>query len=474
MRHALVTVNSIFMLFIVLCVTLTAICARILTAPEPVVRTDSLTRIIQRGALRMITDTNANGYYLYKNQPMGFEYFMAREFANYIGVDLEVAVPGRPRIFDYLENNKGDFIATGFPIRESNRSSLTFAQPYALVQQCLVHHKLILEVNDISELAGRIIHVPKGSAFHECLEDIKRGGVDITIVAHEHKTVEELLRMVQDRKIKYTVADSNLAHINRRYYPDIVPGLPLTPEVPLAWAVRKDDTELLDAMNTFFQIASLKSLSDKIYAKYYGNIKSFDYFDLKTFHERIETRLPEFRDAIIKESTDFGFDWRLIAALVYQESHFDPWAESQTGVKGIMQITTDTANEMGIDDRINPMQSIQAGIRYLSKLYQRFLDIKDPHQRLIFTLAAYNIGYGHVRDAQMIAETIGLERNRWFSLKATLPLLTQGKYYKKARFGYARGREPVRYVERVLTYYDILRHKASFPAPAKTPEKSRG
>ena len=465
MRRSLPSIGSMFVILVLLGLVLTGVCARLISERRPVPRESTLDRITRTGILRMITDTNANAYFLYRDQPMGFEYFMAREFAAHLGVDLQVVVPpSRTRMFDFLDHRKGDFIAPGFPLRSTGRSFLALSAPYAVVQQCLVHHKLILEVEDVRELAGRTIHVPKGSAFHGRLEEIRRSGVAIIIVPHDNATAEDLMRMVQERRIKYTVADTNLASINRRYYPDIVPGLALTPQEPLAWAVRKQDTGLLEAMDDFFRNAAVKRLADRIYARHYGNIESFDYFDLKTFHERVETRLPRFRKAIVREATAQGFDWRFIAAQVYQESHFDPWAQSHTGVRGIMQITTDTANEMGIEDRVDPVQNIRAGIRYLKKLYLRFSDIKDPHQRLLFSLASYNIGYGHVRDAQFIAETIGLEKNRWFALKAALPLLTQRKYYKETRFGFAKGREPVRYVERILTYFDILRHRASFTA----------
>ena len=150
----------------------------------------------------------------------------------------------------------------------------------------------------------------------------------------------------------------------------------------------------------------------------------------------------------------------MIAAVVYQESHYNPWATSRTGVRGLMQVTADTAKEMGIDNRLHPEQSLRAGIKYLHKLYQRFDEIEDHHQRLLFALASYNIGYGHVRDAQILAKNQGWKENRWASLEKTLPMLTKVRYYRTVRHGYARGWEPVHYIKRILAYYDILRQKA--------------
>ena len=181
--------------------------------------------------------------------------------------------------------------------------------------------------------------------------------------------------------------------------------------------------------------------------------------DLRKFHQRIRTRLPKFDEIIKKESRKYGFDWRLVAAVAYQESHWDPRARSYKGVRGLMQLTLTTAKEVGVESRLDPVQSIEGGVKYLRKIYDRFDEIEGL-DRMLFALASYNIGYGHVRDAQKIARDQGLDPLKWASLKKTLPLLRQKKYYKSTKYGYCRGTEPVRYVERILTYYDILKNKA--------------
>jgi len=196
----------------------------------------------------------------------------------------------------------------------------------------------------------------------------------------------------------------------------------------------------------------------KIYERYYGKVHLFDYVDPKKFHKRIQTRLPKYLDLIKKTARSYGFDWRLIAAVIYQESHFNPKARSHTGVKGLMQVTLTTAKEMGITNRLDPAQSVQAGVKYLKKIADRWEEVPDE-ERLTFALASYNIGYGHVRDAQKLAESKGLDPDRWESLKETLPLLRIKKYYKQTTYGYARGTEPVRYIQRIRTYYDILKKK---------------
>ena len=231
-------------------------------------------------------------------------------------------------------------------------------------------------------------------------------------------------------------------------------------EESLGWAVKKDNQKLCEQINEFINKAEKEGLLAKIYEKYYGRIEIFDYFDLKKFHERIKSRLPKYKSMIMKISSKYGFDWRMISAVVYQESHFNASAKSRTGVLGLMQVTKVTADQMGIEDRLDPEQSLKAGIKYLNIQYEKFSEIKNDHQRLLFALASYNVGYGHVKDAQKIAEERGLDKNKWASLKQTLPLLSKRDYYKKTTYGYARGREPVHYVGRILLYYDILKQQA--------------
>jgi len=189
--------------------------------------------------------------------------------------------------------------------------------------------------------------------------------------------------------------------------------------------------------------------------------------DLRKYHRRLKTRLPKYKDIIQQAAREHGFDWALIAAIVYQESHFDPMAMSITGVQGLMQLTNITAEEMGVTDRLDPEQSITGGVRYLKKLYKRYPEI-DGFDRMLFTLASYNVGLGHIRDAQEVARRMDLGPHSWISLEHTLPLLRYRKYYGKSRYGYCRGTEPVRYINRILTYYDILIKEQTLAQRAET------
>ena len=420
---------------------------------------NTLERIRETKKLRMITAAAQNTYFFYKGKPAGFEYDLAKAFADYLNVDLDVVSPGWSNMFSYLDEDKGDFIAAGLAITKERLAQTDFSIPYMTVQQRIIHHNLNFGPKDIRDMEFRTFHVRRGTSYQSRLRELKKMGINLQYVLHDNIPTEELISMVHDREIKFTIADSNIALLNRRYFPDIHIGIPIQKKESLAWAIRKNDHEMLQAVNRFLFHANESGILKRLTDKYYDNIRDFDLYELKKFHERIETRLPKYRELIQTESERYGFDWRMVAAVVYQESHFNPNAKSFTNVRGLMQVTHSAAREMGISNRLNPKQSIRAGIRYLSTMYKRFSNILDPYQRLLFALASYNIGYGHVQDAMTIAREKGYDPHTWQALKATLPLLSRAKVYKKTKHGYARGWEPVHYVERILTYFDILRQK---------------
>jgi len=417
----------------------------------------TLERIQKSGVLRLITTRSLNNFYLYKGEPAGFEYELAREFARFLHVDLDVVTPGWSNLLIYLDLGKGDFVGAGMSITRERMEKVRFSIPYMEVQQQVIHHALVFGPKDIQDLAFRTIHVRRDTSYHYRLQEIKASGIDVRYVLHDNVPTEDLIAMVHDREIKFTIADSNIARLNQRHMPDIRVGIPIQKKESLAWAARKNDPEMLEQINRFFLYARETGKLKEIVNKYYGRPKEFDVSEIKTFHKRVQKYLPEYRNIIETQSKKFGFDWRLVAAVVYQESRFDPAAKSMTHVEGLMQVTRATAGEMGIDDRLDPVQSIRAGIRYLHQMYDRFEDIEDGYQRLLFALASYNVGFGHVLDAMAIAGDRGLDPRKWESLKKTLPLLSRPEFYKKTKHGYARGWEPVRYVERILAWYDILK-----------------
>ncbi|MBW1738822.1 MAG: transporter substrate-binding domain-containing protein, partial [Deltaproteobacteria bacterium] len=377
-------------------------------------------------------------------------------------------------------SEKGDFIAASMTITESRKKLIDFSDEYLSIQQKVILHANNYQIQRIEDLQGKTIHVRLGTSYEERLRQLKYGGMHINIKLHEDTPTEELIRMVAAKEIEITVADSNIAALNRRYYPDVKIAFAIEKpqalgwgvkkrerallkkiEKPqaLGWGVKKRERALLKKINKFLQKIKENGTLRKLYETHYAYVEIFDYADLKRYHRRIKTRLPKYEKIIRQAALKYGFDWRLIAAVIYQESHFDPGARSFTGVKGIMQLTRETAKEMGIKDRSDPEQSIMGGVKYIDRLYKGWSDANDP-DRLLITIASYNVGRGHILDAREIALEKGLDPNSWSDLKEILPLLRYAKYYKKSRYGYCRGTEPVNYVKRILTYYDILKREA--------------
>jgi len=417
---------------------------------------NALERIKKTGAITVLTRNNAHCHYIYRDTPMGFEYDLAKAFAEYMGVQLKIVTPRWDSLIKSLNSGKGAFIAAGMTVTPSRENLVDFSFSYMDTQQYVIVHKSDYRIKAMGDLAGRVVHVRRGTSYEERLRELKARGLDIKIKFHDDTPTEELIRMVAEREIEITIADSNVALLNRRYYPDVRMLFSISEPQRIGWAVKKGETALLDQINRFFEKMKKERRLTRIYKKYYSAVELFDYLDLKKYHRRLKTRLPKYGDIIKRASTEHGFDWRLIAAVTYQESHLDPKARSHTGVRGIMQLTQTTAKEMGINNRLDPAQSINGGVKYLKKLYDRYENIQG-FDRMLFALAGYNVGPGHILDAMKIARQKGLDPNRWSSLEQTLPLLRQPKFYKDTTYGYCRGTEPVRFVHRVLTYYDILK-----------------
>ena len=423
------------------------------------VKKSGLEEIKESGKITVITRNNAHCYYTYQDKPMGFEYDLAKAFSDYLGVSLNVVTSHWEKLFEVLNAGGGDFIAASLTVTPSREKLIDFSGEYLSIQQQAVIHASNNGIKKLEDLKGKIIHVRRGTSYEERLNELKNEGLEITIQLHEDTPTEELIRMVAEKEIEVTIADSNVAFLNRRYYPDVKIAFPIEEQQSLAWAIKKREAGLQRAINEFFKKIKDDGTFAKIYNQYYSNVEIFDYVDLKKYHRRLKTRLPKYKEIIKSTAEEHGFDWRLIAAMVYQESHFNPRARSFTGVRGIMQLTLDTAKDVGIENRLDPEQSITGGVKYLKRLYERYEDVKDP-DRVLITLASYNVGHGHIVDAQKIAKEKDLDPYSWNSLQEVLPLLRYRKYYKKTKNGYCRGTEPVRYVNRIMTYYEILKREA--------------
>ena len=419
----------------------------------------SLDRIEKRGYVTLITTNGPTTYYLYREEEMGFEYDLAKAFADYLGVELKVLVAEWDEMLLLLRRGKGDFVGAGLTITDERKRIIEFSEPHFTIQQNVIIQRNDREIANLEDLDGEVIHIRRRSSCEESLKELVELGYDLEIKLHNNVPTEELISLIARKKIRVTVADSNIALLSRRYYPDIRIAFTLDKKRYLGWAVRKGGRKLLSAINRFLDEIGKNGVYAKKYEKYYSGIEVFDYVDIKKFHGRIQTRLPRYQELIEKAAEKYDFDWRLIAALVYQESHFRPGARSYTGVRGLVQLTLKTARDMGIKNRLDPKQSIYGGVKYLKHIYSRYDDIQG-WDRMLITLASYNVGPGHISDARQLAREKGLDPNKWSSLTEVLPLLSYKKYYNKTKYGYCRGSEPVEYVKRIMIYYDILKMQA--------------
>ncbi len=423
--------------------------------PEP----GTYDRILETGEITVITRNNAHCYYIYRGQPMGFEYDLAKAFADNLGVKLKIKIAENwGGMIPSLREKTGDLVAASMTITDNRQRQVNFSSDYMTIQQHIIIHRDNRSIKRVEDLAGKTIHVRQGTSYEERLRALIRQGIGLRIRVYEDLATEELIRLVAAKNIDVTIADSNIAFLSRRYYPETIVGVPVDEKEYLGWAVRIADHRLLERINQFFAKIKQNGVFEKLYSKYYADIDDFDYVDLRAFHRRIETRLPRYSQIIKELSLKYDFDWRLIAAQIYQESHFDPLAQSHAGAFGLMQMTRSTADSMGVKDLFDPAINLDAGIRHLKKLYD-FFDKAQGLNRFYIALAAYNIGQGHILDARNLARQMGLSPNRWTSLKKTLPLLRQRKYYKKSKYGYCRGTEPIEYVRQIMLYYDILKRQ---------------
>ncbi len=456
---------------LVLCL---ALAASLSDRPEQHART-RLRRILESGEITVITRNNAHCYYHYRGQEMGFEYDLVRAFADYLGVSLRITIDSRwDEMIDHLLDGKGDLIAASMTITDDRRDRVAFSDGYMPVQQHIVVHRDNRSVRTVADLAGETVHVRAGTTYEKRLERLQETGLEIDVATHADIATETLIRWVSEKRITATIADSNVALLNRRYFPQIRVAGAISETEYLGWAVAPESATLRDRINRFFRAMKATNRLGKLQERYYADLERFDYVDLRAFHRRLETRLPRYLESLRRLSVRYGFDWRLIAAMAYQESHLDPRARSPAGAYGLMQLTRRTARSYGVRELYDPAANLAAGIQHLRKLYN-FFNKATGRNRLFIAMAAYNVGQGHILDARNLARDRDLDPDNWAVLSEMLPLLSEEAYYKDAIYGYCRGAEPVRYVERIMVYYDILRRKGvEYKAAAEPTPPAKG
>lgn len=434
--------------------------------------TRDLDEIKKEGKLKALITYSASTYFLYRGQPMGYEYELLKRFADNLGVELELKISKNLNsLLDELNKGNVDIIAHGLAITSERKKTVTFTDYLYLTQQVLVQKKpdnwrnmswsniQKSIIKDPIELIGDTISIRKNSSYFERLNNLSKeiGGKIIIDTLNGNLSTDEIIKMVVDGKVKYTVAYDNLASINASYYPILDTDVSLSFSQRIGWAVRPNSKQLLNAANSWIENEKKNTDYYVIYNKYFKNKRGFKKRISSDFYSLNKNQISKY-DAIIKENAEKNnWDWRLLASLIYQESRFNPQGESWVGAGGLMQIMPATARELGVKDVFNAKQNINAGVTYLNQLYNNFDEIKDRNQRIKFAMASYNCGYYHVLDAQKLAELKGLNKNIWDNNvdKMILALSYPKNYNNEAiKYGYVRGIEPFKYIEQIFERYE--------------------
>ena len=417
-----------------------------------------LDSIKQKGVLTIVSRYTPTAFHTQNQRTTGIEYELALQFARSLGVKLAVIVPDNiTHLIQLIQRGEADIAAAGLTITDERKDHLTFGPSYQTITQQLVYRRGKKRPKSLKHIQQKQIEVAANSSHAEQLRQHQNDYPNLNWVETNNIDSAALIELVQLNMIDYTVADSNELIALRHYYPEINVAFDISPPQQLAWAIRRsNDTSLIQAINTFFNNINTNGELDRLLTEYYTYLHRFDYIDTRIFYRRLLTTLPKFQPLFQNIADTFKLDWRLLAAIAYQESHWNPDAVSYTGVRGLMMVTRAIAKEMQITNRVDPVQSVYAGAKYLVKLKKRLPDnILEP-DRTWLALAAYNVGYGHISDVRILTEQQGYDPNSWVDVKRHLPLLTQKKWHSQTKYGYARGYEPVHYIENIRRYYDIM------------------
>jgi len=421
--------------------------------------TNLLAQIKSKGELSVITRIGPTTYYQGPDgQPIGVEYELAKRFAEYLGVELKLIVsPVFSDIIPMIQRGDAHLAAAGLTVTEPRQQQVLFGPSYQQITQQLVYRYGNNIPRTIDDLVNGDLEVVSGSSHVEQLELLQKQHPELHWRESNELESEELLTFVWDRMIDYTISDSHSIALNQRFYPELRVAFDISNPEPLAWAFPlTDDLSLYNEAITFFAKLLDNGELDQLLERYYGHTDTFDYVGTRKFNTHYYQRLQEYRPYFEEAAISNNIDWRLLAAMGYQESHWDPSAVSPTGVRGIMMLTLTTARQLGIRNRIDPKQSIEGGARYLKSLMKRIPKRIQEPDRTWMAVAAYNVGFGHLEDARIITQKRGYDPDKWVYVKENLPLLRKKAWYQKTRYGYARGHEPVVYVRNIRNYYDLM------------------
>ncbi|MEQ1598051.1 MAG: membrane-bound lytic murein transglycosylase MltF [Methylotenera sp.] len=431
--------------------------------PAPPAPAPSVPVVENAKVITFVTMNSPNTYYVNdSNEFAGLEYDLVKLFIKELndGTQLKLIVANHiDQILPSILNGKADIAAADITVTEARKKRINFTIPYQDVQQQVVYNKATNKKPPKSskDLVGLNIVVPKGTSFAERLTKLRELEPELAWEERDSANSEKLLAEVANGEIEFTIADSHLISILQNYYPNLGVAFAVGEPEKIAWALSKDaDPKLLENANAFFTKIKNDGTLRNLVDRYHGNAKRLNPVDVKTFLVRSNTLLPKYKRLFQQAQEITGIDWRLLAAISYQESHWDTFNTSPTNVRGLMMLTESTADRMGVTDRLDPKQSIPAGAKYINLMVDTIPEHVPQPDRIYMALASYNIGYAHVEDARVLAQRLKLNPNSWADVKKTLVMLNNPSYYVNARYGYCNCGQPVIFVESIRSYHSIL------------------
>jgi membrane-bound lytic murein transglycosylase F len=410
------------------------------------------------GVLLVATRNTATTRYEGPNGPTGPEHDLVTAFAHSLGVKPQfITYDTDLELMDAVESGVVHLAAPGMTF-DGNQRRISLGPVYQHINRQLVYRAGTTAPAGLDEIADDEIEIAEGSHHGELLQQLRENDeLSASWKTTPDTDVEAMLYLLQEKAIKYTIANSNVVDFNRRFYPDLRVAFDIGLPQPLQWALpKRKDLSLLELVTRYFQRIRRNGKLDTILQRYYDHVDLLSFADTHTFWKHVDSRLPGYEQLFRRVARATGYDWRLLAAIGYQESHWNPKAVSPTGVKGLMMLTNATAELVDIADRTDPEQSVVGSVRYLKLLDEQIPKEIEKPDRQWFILAGYNVGFGHIEDARILTEQQGGNPNVWYEVRERLPLLAQSKYHTRLKHGYARGREPVTYVDNIRNYYELL------------------
>jgi len=429
-----------------------------------------LEQILAQGAIKVVTRSSPLAYYEGAAGPEGPEYELARAFAEHLGVRLELQVVRlQAAAMTAVARNRAHVAAAGIVTNGTHPDRVHFGPVFQRIDQYVIYRLQDRLPKSPADLAGRRIVVQRNSAHAAALEQLAIEVPGLNWTAVRGADALDLLGRVARGEADLTVADSIEFSLGRHFFPDLRPAFRIAESEAVAWAISPHGQDLLPELERFFAGLEADGRLADILERNRRALVRFDRVDAASFVAGVRERLPSYQAWFREAAAETGLDWRLLAAIGYQESRWDVTAVSPTGVQGLMMLTAETAKRVGVADRKDARESILGGARYLRVIGKTIPErIPDP-DRTWMTLAAYNVGYGHLEDARILTQRRGQDPDRWPDVRENLPLLAQERHYTTLKRGYARGWEPVGFVRNVQTYAELLRWMVDEQAPSATP-----